>query len=482
VRHGAVPWSEPLAWTRAGQPYYAYSWLAQVLFYALLRAFGPLGLHLLEGALCGAVALATLRAAGEFGWSRSVRFTLACINLAILWGVSHTIRPQQFLLLCVPLAWGIAARIRRTGTTWPRLAALTAVGCLAANTHIFFAITATPIAYYLIIDKDTRRWGIAGAALLLGWLLSPYGLAWPRVFALNFSGNILINRPPVIREFIPGFEYWSVSKGAFVVGIILLLLPPAWSARAASPRERVTALVFWCAGLSMFAYAGRLLVAWWALAFPLAGGAIAATFAALETSNTEPRVRRLLAGAAPLLVLLVAAPAVRTDFWRYEGDTVHRMLPRAAEDPALWLPSWLICHTRTGAHGKLFTEFNYGSELSWRLPGYSMSIDGRTIFPDSDAIDFAFIPRGWTVHRHATTWRGADLAMVSRRYWLSDTLPHEPAWILLADSWPAGRGAVLFARKDWWQQWGATTDVPASAIFPGESRTHCAAAGSFPVN
>jgi hypothetical protein len=30
VRHGALPFTEPFAWTRAGQPYFAYSWLAEV--------------------------------------------------------------------------------------------------------------------------------------------------------------------------------------------------------------------------------------------------------------------------------------------------------------------------------------------------------------------------------------------------------------------------------------------------------------------
>ena len=37
IRERAVPFTEPFAWTRAGDPYYAYSWLAQVTFYATLR-------------------------------------------------------------------------------------------------------------------------------------------------------------------------------------------------------------------------------------------------------------------------------------------------------------------------------------------------------------------------------------------------------------------------------------------------------------
>src|SRR5690606_14188791 len=33
VRERAVPFVEPFAWTRAGEPYHAYSWLPQVTFY-----------------------------------------------------------------------------------------------------------------------------------------------------------------------------------------------------------------------------------------------------------------------------------------------------------------------------------------------------------------------------------------------------------------------------------------------------------------
>ena len=57
----------------------------------------------------------------------------------------------------------------------------------------------------------------------------------------------------------------------------------------------------------------------------------------------------------------------------------------------------------------MFTEFNWGSELTWRLPGYSMSIDGRTIFPDSVALDFASAdrapapPRGHLAERRPGT-------------------------------------------------------------------------------
>jgi len=40
VRHRAVPFVEPFAWTAAGQPYFAYSWLPQATYFVVFSEFG----------------------------------------------------------------------------------------------------------------------------------------------------------------------------------------------------------------------------------------------------------------------------------------------------------------------------------------------------------------------------------------------------------------------------------------------------------
>ena len=60
VRHRAVPSVEPFAWTRPGEPYYAYSWLIQSTFYLVFRSLGHLGLRILHGVLTVASAAAVL--------------------------------------------------------------------------------------------------------------------------------------------------------------------------------------------------------------------------------------------------------------------------------------------------------------------------------------------------------------------------------------------------------------------------------------
>ena len=479
-RHQAVPFTEPFAWTRAGQPFYAYSWLPELVYYALLRAFGPLGLHLLEGLIAAGAVAALLWAGGRLGWPRPVRLGLAVLHLAAFWGVSAALRPQQLLFITVPLAWGVTAGLSRAGPGAARLLALAAVGALAANTHIFFPLTAVPVGYWLIADRHERRWLLAGAALLAGWLVSPYGLVWPRVFALNFGHNIMLGQPPSIRELMPGLDYAVHRPGAVIAGAALLLAPWVGAPGERPRRARVADALAWTAGLLLFAFAGRMVAAWWLVSLPLAGAAAARVLQA-----TSARLRPRLASSAALilgvLLLAAAAPPVRPRFWRFEGGTMPRMLPRAAEDPALWLPSWLLCNTRPGAHGRVFTEFNYGSELNWRLPGYSPSIDGRTIFPDSIAVDFSVQPAG-RYRRHAETWRSAELALLDRSFWLAPVLDLAPDWVLLAHArrGPRGGSGALWAKRQWWQRWGTAGALPALDVQVGDPRATCAASGKFP--
>jgi hypothetical protein len=480
VRHRAVPFTEPFAWTRAGEPYFAYSWLMQVTYFLLLDSFGPWSLHLLGAVLSGGAVAAAYWAGRQFQWRTGTCAALAALHVALLWGVAGTLRPQQVLFVVIPLAWGIAARIRHHGLSGRRLLALAATGSLAANSHIFFPVTIVPVAYFLLSGPRTRTWITAAGALVAGWLVTPYALAWPQVFELNFGHNVLLGRPPAILEFLPGVEYAMRRHGVILAAAALLAAPWIAGATALSVREKVTRALCWTAGLVLFAFAGRLIVLWWALAFPLVGAALA-RIATASTLLPSRRARMAVSVGAIAIIVSASAPAISPVFWLFEGDTVHRMLPRAGQDPALWLPSWLLCNTRPDAGGRIFTDFNYGSELNWRLPGYSPSIDGRTIFPDSIAREFAFHMYGRR-RVHASTWEGADLALLDRSFWLAPVLDEHPEWLLLAQGRPTSRGSfgALWARREWWEAWGSTLEVPAIDVHPGDARGTCEATGRFP--
>src|SRR5207253_2190798 len=160
-------------------------------------------------------------------------------------------------------------------------------------------------------------------------------------------------------------------------------------------------------------------------------------------------------------------------FWKYEGDVKHRMLPRAGEDQKLWLATWLRCNTKPNAKGRIFNELNYGSELTWMLPNYSVSVDGRNIFADSIAQDFALRPYGMQ-QTHATTWTHADVAILGNSFWLVPQINQHPDWVLLAFT-DVGRNerSGLWAKKQWWQQHGTAQSLPVPDIRVGDARASC---------
>jgi len=133
---------------------------------------------------------------------------------------------------------------------------------------------------------------------------------------------------------------------------------------------------------------------------------------------------------------------------------VHRTLPTFATRPAEQLAGSLVENTVTGARGRILTTFTFGSYLTWRLPGYSASIDSRGLFPDSVAGAEAFVlasdrevPLG--------PWRSADVAIVPLRYRVAGVLDTASGWRRLAasrDEAVRTDSVGLWVTNAWWQR------------------------------
>ena len=125
--------------------------------------------------------------------------------------------------------------------------------------------------------------------------------------------------------------------------------------------------------------------------------------------------------------------------------------PRWSVDP---LATWLDEHARPIGKPRVLTGFDYGSYLTWRLPAYSMSIDGRGIFPDSAAAPDAYrtaeagpLPLG--------PWESADLAIVPLHFPVAALLDTASEWVRV-DSVPkgprVGLAVGLWVRRSWFEQ------------------------------
>jgi hypothetical protein len=129
----------------------------------------------------------------------------------------------------------------------------------------------------------------------------------------------------------------------------------------------------------------------------------------------------------------------------------------------------LECHVRPDAGGRIYTWFNYGSYLAWRLPGYSASTDGRTIFPDSvaksDMLVSGLLPR-----RTYRVWSSADLAIVPLYFGVAAELDSAPEWGLAASlhrpAAPAD-SVGLWVKRSWWGNVGDGTLPERGVILAG---------------
>jgi hypothetical protein len=483
ARHGRVPFEEPFAWTRAGQPFQAYSWLPELVFYLVLKAAGPVGLRVLHGLLVAAAGASVLALGHAARWRPRTSLLVATLNLVVAALVACCARPQILLFSLVPMAWAAAYLLARGEGTGRAALMLFATAALAANSHLLFPLTGAPLA--LLIARwrrggPVRSTTIAAATLAItgGWLASPYVLAWPDVFRLNFAPNALINYPSPLSEYTPGFGS-AVALGLVPLVPVLGLAALPWtlSGREIPSRDRLLGATLWLVGLIGFALAARAFLVWWLLVLPWVGQGIEAADRALSADRPAARQGRILMvwAVCALLLLTRLAPIATAD--GTEGTVRTRTLPSPAAPWVDPLAAWLECHTRPGAVGRLHTVHSYGSYLIWRLPEYPPSIDGRTIFADSIARAEAF--RGAWETRPATygPWTAADVAIVPAHFAVASVLDTATGWRRAATAEWAGVRAGLWVRDAWWARAGDGGAQQRHAAWVSGPGAVCAPAG-----
>ena len=452
VRHGTVPTIEPFAWTRAGEPYYAYSWLPQAVMYHTYEAAGVTGLRVLQGVawLCIVTSIFVLARLAQ--WSIWTAIVLTGVQVLLAMMAAPYLRPHMVLLIAMPLVWGCAMRLLTNDQQWRWASCVFLLSMAAANSHLLFPITAAPWLLLAIRWPGGKRAAWLIGATIAGWVISPHTLAWPQIFALNFSYNALLTFPSPISEFVPGIKAAVSGRGALLIVALLLALLP-WGIRSMPGRERTAWGAAWIAGLFAFALAARAIMVWWLLLLPL----VAIVF---EPLARVARRRTVIVGqrvALLVLVLLLVAERARASRDPLMADTgANRWLPTQSATTVDPLVRWLECRTRAGATGRVLTAFSLGSYLTWRHPALSYSIDTRTIFADSVAA-----PEGYNLaYRRSAPlgpWRSADLAIVPSYYPVASVLDTATGWrraAAVANMAGKGDPVTLWVTDRWWSAAG----------------------------
>lgn len=447
VRHRALPVVEPFAWTRAGAPFYAYSWLPEVLYFAALRAGGPVALHVVQACVAVCSVLGVWWMARVAGWSRWSSLLVAWLHMVGLLVVALELRPHGFLAVAMPLAWAAAIRLARSmgdeverpgpldrvagPRVWPYVV-LWGAAALAANSHLLAPIVAAPLAVLLPgVGRRPRVVVAAAAAVVIGLLTTPYAARWVGIYRLNFAPNALFTYPSHIAEHTPGMVW--VARHAWSEWWLMLLILcgvvwlPRRAVRAWEPRADALLTALWLGGLLLFALAAKGMLVWWLVSLPLLGAA--AALIPNTSGSVAAQANRALLILAPWLMVGRAVPYLRA-MAPYEGTVQRRVMPGTHARAALALADTLD-RAAPGRAGRVVTAFAYGSALLWRLPRYSMSIDGRTIFPDSAALMDAYV-LGSRSAAVPSPVGAADVALVRLRSRLDVELTRRAGWRRLA--------------------------------------------------
>ena len=361
VAHRAIPEHDPFSYMST-QPWVAYSWLAEVVFYEIAR-------HLGFGALLATRSLLVVAtSAFIYLGCRAVgaRFAAAIIvsvlaSLATLGGWAE--RPQLFMLVLLAfLVWCLRSERLRSRVVW--LAPLAVA--LWANVHIQFvggvALIVLAAVSGALEGRFDPRLAIAASFAALATLVNPYG------WRLLVHVPAVALQPVVIRQVL---EFQSPDFGSQLGSLIgaFLLFSIATLSLSRQPLDAFE-LVTFLVPLAMGLYMVRNMALFAILAAPTVARHLDALLpspsgAPYSTPRPFAVVIHWLLVLSGMALLVAVVPRARS--WRTLVEP--GAFPVAAADFLAERP----------ANGRVFGHFNWGGFLIYRLcPAARVAIDGRT--------------------------------------------------------------------------------------------------------
>lgn len=375
--HGDVIRHDSFAFTPVLPNYIDHEWGAGLIFFSVLKWFGPLSLMILKIGLC----LATLGIAFLFARREKVSWPVWWLLavpafFAILPGYVPVIRSHAFTFFFFAVTLAGLEAIHR-GRRWP-VALLVFVTWIWANVHGGFVVGLGMCGIYTLIAFWRRGpWlmlGITTLACLAVTFVNPYGVAfWRYLIPALFQAR------PFITEWLP-VPFWPMDNLISFRIIVLVALiavplgwqhlqkPGAWNGLAVMV---ITALAAWHSrrhtpffGVAVLMFLGPYLELVWE------------RFSRKPVSN--PASEKFL-GSMAFLVSGIMAIVVAVSFL---PEASLQVLAPVGSYPVRAVDVLKLAN----ASGNLVVPFERGSYASWRLyPQIKVAIDGRyeTTYPET---------------------------------------------------------------------------------------------------
>lgn len=421
LQTGHAPVADPFSFSRPGQPWFAWEWLADAVLAQTWRWRGLAGVAALCGALLALAATALLARILRRGCGMWIGLGTALVAVSAS-STHYLARPHVFSILFYTLALWILAedRVRRGRLLW-LLVPLTA---LWVNLHAGFVAWLATLGLLLAlyaVRRDwshVRRYGSLAALCSLASFVNPYG------WQLHLHVARYLNSSWIIDHVLE-FQSPSIRSEGMIV-FALLLLATAALAPNADPFEALLVLVWGFLALRSARHVPFFAIA---AAPVLASGAAAywARLASRAGSRAPLRICWDLAqeyGRRPrasLWLPLSAAVVLLTVPVAGFPDTVFPV--RAVE--------WNLAQlTPPGAMPRILTSDQWGDYLIYRLyPEQRVFFDGRSdFFGPQIGADYCKLLAGEKSWRELLDRYQFDLALLPHAWALSTALAREPEW------------------------------------------------------
>jgi hypothetical protein len=436
LRAGHVPVADPFSFSRPGQPWFAWEWLADVVFGQTWRWRGLAGVGALSGevlALAATALLARMLRRGSGLW-----IGLGAAMMAVSASSAHYLaRPHVFSILFYTLAlWTLAEDRSRRG---PRLWLLVPLTALWVNLHAGFVAWLATLGLLLAVctvQRDwsqVRRYGTLAALCSLASLLNPYGWRLHLHIARYLDSSWIMGH---VQE----FQSPQIRAEGMIVFAVLLLAAVALVPQA-DPFEALLVL-FWgflalrsARHVPFFAIAAAPVLAsgaaaYWERLASRAGNrsALRICWEVAREYGRSPRVSLWLPLSAAVVMLAVPGTGFPETVFpvRAVEQNLRQLAPRAA------MP-------------RVLTSDQWADYLIYRLyPEQRVFFDGRSdFFGPAIGGDYCKLMASENSWRELLERYQFDLALLPHAWALSSALESEPQWRrVYQDS-----VAVLYARQ-----------------------------------
>jgi hypothetical protein len=418
---GHAPVADPFSFSRPRKPWFAWEWLADVVFALTWRCHGLAGVAALAGsvlALAATLLLTNMLRRGCGLWL-GVAATMAAVSAS---SIHYLARPHVFSILFYTTGlWALEEDRERRG--W-RVWLLVPMTALWANLHGGFTAWMATLGLLVALRATERDWQRARRYGCLAALCGVASLANPYGWQLHVHIARYLNSSWIV-DHVQEFQSPRIRSEGMLVFAVLLLAAVAMAARA----DRFSAL---------------LVVVWGFMALRSARhvpffAIVAAPVVAAGIARYWARAAGRANGRAPLRIFWDTAQefgrGARMSLWLPAAAAAVMMAAPTVGFPDSIFPVAAVDRnlgqlTPRAAMPRVLTSDQWADYLIFRLyPEQRVFFDGRSDFYGAAlGADYRKLLAGEKPWRELLERYQFDLALLPHDWALSTSLEHEPGW------------------------------------------------------